>query len=93
MDLDLSGRIEAMVHYSKVVALDSAFSSWDTSRQWLHEVQNDLNRVDLEWINGEHGPDPAADTRKCSSPAWQSVLEHIRKQCQALQCRRFEGWR
>ncbi|KAM3498886.1 hypothetical protein MY11210_009649, partial [Beauveria gryllotalpidicola] len=53
MDLDLSGRIAAVVHYSKVLALDCAFTSWDPSRQWLSEVQDDLNMVDLEWINGE----------------------------------------
>ena len=86
IDLDISGRVAAMVHYSKVLALDSAFASWNPSRQWLHEVQDELNVVNLEWINRERGgrPDPAADTRQCSSPAWQSVLEHIRRQCRAL---------
>ncbi|KAK8913388.1 hypothetical protein VCV18_011394 [Metarhizium anisopliae] len=79
MDVDIRGRMEAIVHYSKVLALDAAFHSWDVQQEWVHEVQCDLNSVDITWIDGEKGgrPAPSMDKRTCSSEAWQSILAHI----------------
>ena len=92
MDLDIRGRVGAIVHYSKVFVLDYAFNQWGSEPLegvqvrggWLKDVQNDLNSMDMNWLNDESGgrPDPSADRRTCSSAAWESVLGQIRGKTQ-----------
>lgn len=48
MDADIRGRLQAMVHYSKVLVLDHALLSWLGKPEWVMEVQRDLNSVDNE---------------------------------------------
>lgn len=87
MDVDLTRRVEAFIHYSKVLALNDTFMNWNpTPRSWILQVQSDLNLVDNEWLNNEHGtrPLPAADRRKCTSYAWQSVLSRVEDQTKEL---------
>jgi hypothetical protein len=86
MDLDIRDRIEALLHFSKVLLLDHAFNSWKPSPESLKEVQDDLNRVDITWI-GTHGgdrPDPSLDRRTYDSPAWQHLLTHLENELQGL---------
>ncbi|KAM5526470.1 hypothetical protein FOXYSP1_21130 [Fusarium oxysporum f. sp. phaseoli] len=56
MDVDLRERLEAIVHYSKVLVLDGAFSTWSERSEWVMEVQSRLNMVSIEWINEEGAP-------------------------------------
>lgn len=87
MDIDLAGRLQAMVHYSKVLVLDDAFSTWSGEPRWIMEVQNRLNMVSIEWINDEQGsrPDgPPGDGGSIySTAAWRSVLAHITEHTKA----------
>ncbi|KAM0540354.1 hypothetical protein ACHAO7_011263 [Fusarium culmorum] len=51
MDVDLRERLEAIVYYSKVLVLDSAFSTWSERSErseWVIEVQSRLNIVSIE---------------------------------------------
>ena len=52
--------------------------------KWLKDVQNDLNSMDMNWLNGESGnrPDPWADRRSSSSATCESMLGQIREQTQ-----------
>ncbi|PCD20083.1 hypothetical protein AU210_016781 [Fusarium oxysporum f. sp. radicis-cucumerinum] len=59
MDVDLRERLEAIVHYSKVLVLDGAFSTWSERSErseWVMEVQSRLNMVSIEWLNEEGAP-------------------------------------
>jgi hypothetical protein len=84
MDVDLGERLEAIVHYSKVLVLDSAFSTWSERSEWVIEVQRRLNIVSVEWINDEGGSRPAGPSGDggpvYSTAAWQSVVAHIAEQ-------------
>ncbi|KAH6973282.1 hypothetical protein EDB80DRAFT_743065 [Ilyonectria destructans] len=79
MDIDLKERLQAIVHYSKVLVLDDAFSTWSERVEWVMEVQSCLNRVSIDWINDERGSRPARswDGPVYSTAAWQSVVTHI----------------
>ncbi|EEU34825.1 uncharacterized protein NECHADRAFT_88405 [Fusarium vanettenii 77-13-4] len=81
MDVDLGERLRAIVHYSKVLVLDDAFSTWPEESGWMMEVQSRLNMVSIEWINDEGGsrPDgpPGDGGPVYSTDAWQSVVAHI----------------
>ncbi|KAG7402659.1 hypothetical protein Forpe1208_v016978 [Fusarium oxysporum f. sp. rapae] len=87
MDVDLRERLEAIVHYSKVLVLDGAFSTWSERSErseWVMEVQSRLNMVSIEWINDEGGSRPAGPSGDggpvYSTAAWQSVVAHIAEQ-------------
>ncbi|KAG4273076.1 hypothetical protein FPRO04_14586 [Fusarium proliferatum] len=87
MDVDLRERLEAIVHYSKVLVLDGAFSTWSERSErseWVMEVQSRLNMVSIEWINEEGGSRPARPSGDggpvYSTDAWQSVVAHIAEQ-------------
>lgn len=84
MDLDVRTRLEALLHYSKILVLDRAFHSWEPRREWLAEVQGELNEVDNTWIGpfGGERPDQSLDQRKCESPAWKDILAHIEEDCE-----------
>ncbi|KAF5010570.1 hypothetical protein FDECE_3283 [Fusarium decemcellulare] len=84
MDLDLGERLGAIVHYSKVLVLDGAFSNWEGDPMYAMEVQSRLNMVSIEWINEEWGSRPAGPSGDggpvYSTAAWQSVVAHIGEQ-------------
>lgn len=87
MDVDLRERLEAIVHYSKVLVLDGAFSTWSERSErseWVMEVQSRLNMVSIEWLNEEGGSRPAGPSGDggpvYSTDAWQSVVAHIAEQ-------------
>ncbi|KAK2684836.1 hypothetical protein QWA68_016170 [Fusarium oxysporum] len=87
MDVDLGERLEAIVHYSKVLVLDGAFSIWSERperSEWVMEVESRLNMVSIEWINEEGGSrlaGPSGDGGPVySTAAWQSVVAHIAEQ-------------
>lgn len=84
MDVDLRERLGAIVHYSKVLVLDDAFSTWSERSEWVMEVQSRLNMVSIEWINDEGGSRPAGPSGDggpvYSTAAWQSVVAHIAEQ-------------
>ena len=87
MDVDLRERLEAIVHYSKVLVLDGAFSTWSERSErseWVMEVQSRLNMVSFEWIDDEGGSRPAGPSGDggpvYSTDAWQSVVAHIAEQ-------------
>lgn len=87
MDVDLEGRVQAVVHYGKVLVLDDAFSAWsvvstETERtEWVMEVQSSLNMVSIEWINDQGGretrPDRLFDGPMYSSAAWRSMVSYV----------------
>ncbi|RYC79510.1 hypothetical protein BFJ63_vAg17611 [Fusarium oxysporum f. sp. narcissi] len=84
MDVGLRERLEAIVHYSKVLVLDGAFSTWSgrsERSEWVMEVQSRLNMVSIEWIDEEGGSRPAGPSGDggpvYSTDAWQSVVAHI----------------
>ena len=83
MDLGLADRVEAIGHYGRALVLDRAFRKLDGGaggpdrRRVLTEVQEALNAVDSEWLNGETGPRPertGVDDERCSSPSWRAML-------------------
>ena len=81
MDVDIKGRLGAMVHYSKVLVLDHAFWSLpEEGTPWVMEVQSTLNMVSIEWINDAEGrrPDESSDKPLYSSVAWQVMVAHIK---------------
>lgn len=87
MDVDLRERLEAIVHYSKVLVLDSAFSIWSERSErseWVMEVQSRLNMVSIDWINDKGGSRPAGPSGDGGpvylTAAWQSVVEYITEQ-------------
>jgi hypothetical protein len=51
MDINLRERLEAIVHYSKVLILDGTFSTWSERSErseWVIEVQSRLNIVSIK---------------------------------------------
>lgn len=86
MDLDIRERLEGLAHYSKVLVLDLTLHTWETTPIRLDEVQKELNKVDMEWLNADDDRRPAAgtDQRTCSSAAWKDLLKFLRKQRKAF---------
>lgn len=86
MDVDLRGRLRAIVHYSKVLVLHGAFLAWSEESEsgWIMEVQSRLNMVSIEWINDEGGSRPNGPPGDggpvYSTDAWRSVVAHIAEQ-------------
>lgn len=80
MDLDIQGRLEGVLHFAKVFLLDLAFTTWKpVPNTQLLEVQEELNAVDNQWISKFDSTKPTSysDKRKCNSPAWNGILDHI----------------
>lgn len=89
MDVDLGERLGAIVHYSKVLVLDSAFSTWSERpkrSEWVVEVQSRLNMVSIAWINDMESSRPAGPSGDggpvYSTVAWQSVVADIAEQAE-----------
>ncbi|KAH6977803.1 hypothetical protein EDB82DRAFT_546266 [Fusarium venenatum] len=75
MDVDLRERLEAIVYYSKVLVLDSAFSTWSERSErseWVIEI-NDEGGSRPARPSGDGGP-------VYSTAVWQSVVAHIAEQ-------------
>ncbi|KAM0360992.1 hypothetical protein ACHAO7_012031 [Fusarium culmorum] len=67
MDVNFKERLQAIVHYSKVLVLHHSYLTWcekseeleEADLMMLKEVQSRLNMVSINWINNEKGPRPA----------------------------------
>lgn len=81
MDVDLGERLQAIVHYSKVLVLNNSFLTWSAKSDWVMEVQSRLNMVSIDWINDEGGSRPAGPPGDggpvYSTAAWRSVVANI----------------
>ncbi|KAF2498725.1 hypothetical protein BU16DRAFT_615734 [Lophium mytilinum] len=83
MDLDVRTRLEAIVHYAKVLELYVAFGKWQPNPERYLSVEKDLNAVDCTWIGQHGGPRPERaleDETKYDSEAWKDVLSHLEKE-------------
>lgn len=91
MDLNLEGRVEAIVHYSKVLMLDTAFHTWRGRSALVLAVQRDLNSADNQWLNDKHGKRPL-DTGCSPAPchAWDEITRWIQDKTDKL-CGGSEG--
>jgi hypothetical protein len=83
MDQDIRARLEALLHYSKVLVLDYTMTTWTASRPRLMEVRGDMAAIDLDWINADDDQRPKANAYRhdCKSEAWKDILKHLQRQC------------
>jgi hypothetical protein len=83
MDLTLRGRLAAIDHYSRVVVLDHMYHNWDKRDSYGTKTDKELNELSTLWLNADDDqrPSPEADTRSCTSPAWQAYLEYLDETC------------
>jgi len=83
MDLDIRGRLEGLLHYSKVLVLDNTMHGWEASRSRMMEVRRDMAAVDNAWLNADDDqrPETIMDNQNCSSEAWKDMLKHLQNQC------------
>ncbi|KAF4987614.1 hypothetical protein FGRMN_10270 [Fusarium graminum] len=81
MDIDFKERLEAIVHYSKVLVLNHSFLNWSAPTGWVMQVQSRLNMVSIDWINNERGSRPASVAGDGGpvyrTEAWQSMVAYI----------------
>jgi hypothetical protein len=72
LQIDLRERGDSLVHYGQVLVIQSSFCAWQAQKQWLAEVEGNLNKVDSRWIDGEGPwaqPSKTADDRLCEGKA------------------------
>ncbi|KAH8654266.1 hypothetical protein BGZ61DRAFT_487145 [Ilyonectria robusta] len=81
MDLDLGERLEAIIHYSKVLFFHQTFSNWEGKPRWREGVIGDMDEVSLDWLDKDDDvrPAPGADKRICTSAAWKAFLKHLQE--------------
>lgn len=81
MDLDLGERLEAIIHYSKVLFFHQTFSNWEGKPRWREEIIRDMDEVSLDWLDKDDDvrPAPGADKRTCASAAWKALLKHLQE--------------
>ena len=86
MDMDIKKRLEALLHYSKVLVLNYSMNTWKTSAVRTDEVRASMAAVDMRWLNADDDQRPAAsaDIRRCQSAAWKDIVKHIRVQSKAF---------
>lgn len=78
MDIGLRERVQAIVHYSKVLLLDLALRTWEGRPRQRSEVINDIDLISRAWLDEEDGRRPV-DTRTCSSDSWRGLLGHLQE--------------
>ncbi|KAF2008806.1 hypothetical protein BU24DRAFT_91784 [Aaosphaeria arxii CBS 175.79] len=87
MDLDIAGRIDAVVHYTQVMLLDLSFRTWKpTNKQHQLDVVQQLDKVDNSWIVKMSSTKPAVEAsaaeeqeKACETPAFKDMLAHVEK--------------
>ncbi|KAH9205104.1 hypothetical protein DL95DRAFT_451397 [Leptodontidium sp. 2 PMI_412] len=86
MDVDIRGRLEALLHYCQVFVLHCTMQTWKTSTVQMDEVRGSMATIDLEWLNADNDqrPPPSADTRNCQSVAWKDLVKHLREQSKSF---------
>jgi len=82
MDVDIRGRLEALLHYCQVFVLHCTMQTWKTSAMQMDEVRASMAAIDLEWLNADDDQRPArsTDTRNCQSVAWKDLVKHLQAQ-------------
>jgi len=81
-------KLEALVHYARVLILDYAYQSWwtahSTSEDWSAQVKRTLNAGTTDRYTGTRvSANPEGDPEDFGEAPWQSFLEHfeaLRKQ-------------
>ncbi|KAH7199105.1 uncharacterized protein B0J16DRAFT_258969 [Fusarium flagelliforme] len=88
MDVGFKERLEAIVHYSKVLVLNHSFLTWAAPTDWVMQVQSRLNMVSIDWINNERGSRPARlpgdGGPVYTTEAWQSMVAYITENTSTL---------
>lgn len=86
MDVDIRGRLEALLHYCQVFVLHCTMQTWKISAVQMDEVRGSMATIDLEWLNADNDqrPAPSADTRNCQSVAWKDLVKHLRVQSKSF---------
>lgn len=86
MDMDIKERLEALLHYSKVLVLNYSMNTWKTSAVRMDEVHASMAAVDMGWLNADDDQRPAAsaDLRTCRSAAWKGITKHVRAKSKAF---------
>ncbi|KAH8799363.1 hypothetical protein F5884DRAFT_120041 [Xylogone sp. PMI_703] len=86
MDMDIKERLEAILHYAKVIVLDHAMHTWEVDVGYVDEVHLSMASLDVEWINADSDERPRVETerRRCESIAWESLSKHVEAQRQVI---------
>jgi hypothetical protein len=87
--LTMREKLEAIVHYARVLILDYAFKSWGTSRsnpvaqQWASAIEKALNPGNLGWLDtGAPRPaDQEGDPSDFQDPHWVSFVAYFDGLC------------
>jgi len=78
MDVDIAGRVQAILHYAKVFVLESSFWSWDDEATRF-AVGLDINPIDIKWLHIEGRNRPITmDDGICDRPDWQAMIHRLR---------------
>lgn len=78
MDVDMAGRVQAILHYAKVFVLEASFWSWDDEATRF-AVGLDIDPVDIGWLHVEGGSRPdVADDGTRDKVAWRAMLDRLR---------------
>jgi hypothetical protein len=86
MDMDIRERLEALLHYSKLLVLDLAMQTWQPSTEHLREVQDSMRKIDLQWLNADDDQRPLASVERSdnNTTAWKDITGHIQRQSRAF---------
>ncbi|KAK6206296.1 hypothetical protein QIS74_13715 [Colletotrichum tabaci] len=81
---DFISRVASLLLVTRTLLLQRAFYAWKGKPQWVMEIQEDLNAVDITWLDNDSGPRPNdyQDRRMCTSPAWLAMLAHLRSEAE-----------
>lgn len=76
-------KLEALVHYARVLILDHAYMSWleSVSDEWREALELAVNRSGRSWVDkGEPRPaDLQGDPDDIGEPFWRAFIEHFDK--------------
>jgi hypothetical protein len=82
-NLTMREKLEALVHYARVIIMDHAFQTWllsdSVSESWKKLVQAELNSKDWSWSDeGTARPvEQDGDPEDFSQPHWQAFKAHF----------------
>jgi hypothetical protein len=85
--LTMRKKLEAVVHYARVLILDYAYKSWGRSgpvpKQWTLAVEKTLNSADMDWSdNGAPRPaDQEGDPADFRDPHWVNFVAYFDGLC------------
>jgi hypothetical protein len=85
--LDLTAKLDALDHYSRVLVFHNNFINWTTPPhplqpvpRWKHEVPRRVDAVDIAWVNQnrEAPRSDVAESLNLESPAWSDYQETLK---------------